>query len=39
LAEIEQHTLALVKDVGQQVLAGVSAGVVTPPNIRCACGQ
>lgn len=43
LAEIEQHTLALVKDVGQQVLAGVcqvaAAELATPPTVRCACGQ
>ena len=36
LAEIAQHTLALVQDVGCQ---GAAAGVAPPPTIRCACGQ
>jgi hypothetical protein len=43
LAEIEQHTLATVKEVGQQMLAGVcqgaAAGAPTPPTTRCACGH
>jgi len=43
LAEIEHHTLAAVKEVGQQVLAGVCqvavVGTPTPPTTRCACGQ
>ena len=43
LAEIEHHTLAVVKAVGPQVLAGVcqvaAAGVPTTPTTGCACGQ
>lgn len=43
LAEIEHRTLAAVREVGQQVLAGVCQIAVvdapTPPTTRCACGQ
>lgn len=43
LAEIEQQTLAAVKAVGQQLLAGVCqvavVGAPLPPTTRCACGQ
>ena len=43
LAEVEQHTLAAIKEVGQQVLAGACQLAVvatpTPPTTRCDCGQ
>ncbi len=43
LAEIEEHTLAAVQTIGQQVLAGVcqvaAAAAPTPPTTPCACGQ
>jgi len=43
LAEIEQQTLAAVKEVGQQVLEGVCqvAAAGAPPSLttRCGCGQ
>ena len=43
LAEIEQHTLAAVKEMGQQVLEGVcqvaAGGAPIPPTTRCDCGH
>jgi len=43
LAEIEHHTLAAVKGMGQQVLEGVcqvaAGGAPPPPAIRCGCGH
>ncbi len=43
LAEVEQHTLAAIRDVGQRVLAGACQLAVvatpTPPTTRCDCGQ
>ncbi len=42
-AEIEQHTLAAVQTLGQQLLAGVcqvaAAGTPPAPTTRCACGE
>lgn len=43
LAEVEQHTLAAIKEVGRQVLAGACqlavVGTPTPATTRCDCGQ